>query len=412
MLSQKFVERCKRPGRYRDSVIAGLLLQITDSGAKSWILRYQLNHREHMLGLGSAATFTLKEARERGRAARQLLADRIDPVQSKHSAKQAAKLAEQRKLTFAEAAQKYFDQNADKWRNTKHRQQFLGSLRAIAFPTIGGMDVAAIDTAAVLRVLDVIWNTKSITADRVRSRIEAVIDWAVVRGHRLPGTNPAAWKNHLDQVLPAPRKVAPVVHHKAMPYTEVPAFMVELREQQSSAARALEYLIYTAARSGEVLGATWSEIDFDNKMWVVPGNRMKSGREHRQPLSDAALDLLRKLPREAGNPHVFIGDRTGSGLTAMALWLLMERMGKRGIATVHGFRSAFSDWAHEQTAHSAHTIEISLAHSVGPATERAYRRGPMLAKRVKLMNDWAKYCATPARAKAGGNVVAINERRR
>jgi integrase len=410
MLSQKFVERCKRPGRYRDSVIAGLLLQITDSGAKSWILRYQLNHCEHMLGLGSAATFTLKEARERGRAARQLLADGVDPVSIKRAERAAAAAAAAKAMTFERATLAYISQHETKWRSTDYRNEVLATLKKYAFPVLGIMDVSSIDLPHVLRVIEPHWKTKTITMDRLRGRIENVLAYATARKHR-SGDNPAAW-SLLSQILPPPRKVAPVAHHKAMPYTEVPAFMVELREQQGSAARALEYLIYTAARSGEVLGATWSEIDLDNKMWVVPGNRMKSGREHRQPLSDAAIELLRKLPREAGNDHVFIGGRTGSGLTVMALWLLMERMGKRGIATVHGFRSAFSDWAHEQTAHSAHSIEVSLAHSVGPATERAYRRGPMLAKRVKLMNDWAKYCATPARAKAGGNVVAISGGRR
>jgi integrase len=405
MLTAKRVERNKKPGRYRCGLVKGLLLQISDAGAKSWVLRYERHGRERMMGLGSASEFTLKEARERARAARQLLADGIDPLTQKRAAKEAARLAEQRRLTFGEAAQRYFDQNESKWRSASHREQFLSSLRAFA-SALAGMDVTAIGTADVLRVLDPIWKTKTETASRVRNRIEAVIDWAVVRGHRPPGTNPARWKGHLDQVLPAPRKVAPIVHHKAMAYAAVPSFAAELAKRQSSAARALQFLILMAARSGEVLGAQWSEIDFDSKTWIIPGHRMKGGREHRQPLSEAALDLLRALPREDGNPFLFVGGRTGSGLTNMSLFLLMGRLGLSGVATVHGFRSAFSDWAHERTSHSAHTIELSLAHRVGNETERAYRRTDMIAKRRQLMEAWARFCVSPS-AKAGGDVVAL-----
>jgi integrase len=412
MLTAKLIERTTTPGRYRDGDVRGLYLQISARGAKSFVLRYERHGKERMMGLGSAAEFTLKQARERALAARRLLADGIDPLATKRADQQAAKLAEQRKLTFRQAASRYFDQNENKWRNAKHRAQFLTSLSAHVFPTIGDMDVAAIETADVLRALEKgdFWRSKTITADRVRTRIEAVIDWAVVRGHRPTGTNPARWKGHLDQVLPPSRKIAPVAHHKAMPYTEVPAFMAELRAQQGSAARALEYLILTASRSGEVLGAQWSEIDFANGVWTVPGQRMKGGREHRQPLSDAAIALLRSLPRETGNGYVFIGGRADSGLTVMALWLLMERMGLRGTATVHGFRSAFSDWAHERTSHSAHTIEISLAHSVGSETERAYRRTDMVAKRRQLLESWAKFLTTKPLAKDADVVVPMRER--
>jgi integrase len=412
-LTAKAVERWRTQGRHPDGTVPGLYLQISDTGAKSFVLRYQLNKQpERMLGLGSASTLTLKQARKRARDARLLLLDRIDPIDHKRAAQQAAKLAEQRKLTFAEAARLYFDQNESKWRNANHREQFLNSLQTLAFPAIGGMDVAEVQTGDVLRVLDPIWKTKTTTADRVRNRIEAVIDWAVVRGHRPPGTNPAAWKNHLDQVLPAVHKVAPVVHHAAMPYADVPDFMTKLRANQSIAARALEFLIYTAARSGEVRDAKWSEIDLDSKTWIVPGERMKGGREHRQPLSEAAIELLRSLPHEDGNPFLFVGGRAGSGLTNMALFELMGRMGLRGVATVHGFRSSFSDWAHECTSHSSHTIELSLAHAVGAATERAYRRGDMVAKRARLMNDWAKYCtSTPAKVAEGDNVTPIGAAR-
>jgi integrase len=335
-----------------------------------------------------------------------LLADGVDPLDNKRANKQAAKLAEARKLTFREAAQRYFDQHESKWRNATHREAFLGTLGLHVFPVLGDMDVALIDTPDVLRALEPIWKTKSITADRTRNRIEAVIDWAVVRGHRPPGTNPARWKGHLDQVLPAAREMAPVEHHAAMDYRQLPVFMAELRRQDGTVARALEFLVHTAARSSEVLGATWDEID--GETWIIPGGRMKSGREHRVPLTPATLDLLKKLPREAGNPFIFIGSRSGAGLHKMILPRVLDRMGQRGVITVHGFRSTFSNWCHEQTAHSAHTIEISLAHNVGTEVERAYRRTDMLAKRRQLMEAWSRYCMSPAKAgKAGGDVVTL-----
>lgn len=412
MLTAHRVERTSTPGRYRDGEVKGLLLQISESGAKSWVLRYELNGRERMMGLGSAAIFNLKEARERARSARQLLVDGVDPLATKRAAKAAAKAAAEKALTFGEAAERYFNQHQAKWKNAKHRDQFLASLNTYASP-IAEMDVAAITLADVLRCIEPHWNTKSITMDRVRNRIEAVLDWAVVRGHRPPGTNPARWKNHLDQVLATPRKIAPVRHHAAMAYDELPAFMQRLREQQGSAARALALLILTAGRMSEALGATWDEIDFKSAMWTVPPERMKTSKEHRVPLSPEVIKLLRDLPREDGNPYVFIGPKPGSGLSKMAVQHLIRRLIPDGSATTHGFRSSFSDWAHERTAYSSHTIEISLSHKVGSDVERAYRRGPMLAKRVKLMADWARFCSTPpTRAKGkDGNVVAIRARR-
>jgi len=408
MLTQRTADREHKPGRYRDGLVRGLLLQVSSNGAKSWVLRYERNGIERMMGLGSASDFSLKDARERARQARQLLADGVDPLAAKQADRQATRLAEARKLTFREAAQRYFDQHESKWHSVKHRDAFLGTLGLHAFPTLGNIDVAAIDTPDVLRALEPIWNTNAITADRIRNRIEAVIDWAIVRNHRPPGTNPARWKGHLDQVLPAARKVAPVVHHAAMDYRELPQFMKELRHEDGSGPRALEFLILTAARTGEVMGATWNEIDLDEATWVIAAERMKGRREHRVPLSPAAIDLLKKLPREKGNPFVFVGRRAGTGLSHIALPWTMERMGLKGAATVHGFRSTFSNWCHEQTAHSAHTIEISLAHNVGTEVERAYRRTDMINKRRQLMEAWSRYCTSPAKAgKAGGDVITL-----
>ncbi len=410
MLTAKKVERTKTPGRYRDGLIPGLMLQISESGAKSWILRYELRGRERMLGLGSATAFNLKEARERARSARQLLADGVDPLDVKRERQAEAKLAAAKKLTFAEAAERYFNQHQSKWINATHRDQFLASLRVYAFPVLGGMDVAAIQLADVLRAIEPIWTTKTVPADRVRNRIENTLDWCVVRGHRPPGTNPARWKGHLDQVLPAARQVAPRGHHVAIAYSALPSFMVELRQQEGIAARALEFLILTAARRGEALGARWEEIDFASATWIVPAHRMKAKREHRVPLSSTVLDLLRTLPREDGNPYLFIGVRAGQAVGDQALARVLKRMGHDNI-TVHGMRSAFSDWAHEQTAHANHTIELALAHNVGNEVERAYRRGPMVAKRARLMTDWAKYCATPPVTQTGADVVPIGGRK-
>lgn len=412
MLTAKKVERTKEPGRYRDGLVKGLLLQISESGAKSWLLRYELHGRERMMGLGPAADFNLKEARERARSARQLLADGVDPLDVKRQRRAQAEAAAAKALSFREAAQRYFDQHERKWKNASHRDQFLSSLKSYAFPVLGGMDVATIALADVLRCIEPHWTTKSVTADRVRNRIEAVLDWAVVRGHRPPGTNPAKWKGHLDQVLPPARKVAPIAHHAAMDYRELPSFMAALREcEDSVAGRALEFTVLTAARTGEVLGAKWSEISFAEPIWIVPPGRMKAGKEHRVPLSPQAISLLRRLPTESGNEHVFIGRKPGAGLAGTVMSRLMHRMG-HGDVTVHGFRSAFSDWAHEATAHANHTIELSLAHRIGNEVEKAYRRGDMLAKRVRLMADWAKYCSSPpAQAKAGDVVVSIGRAR-
>jgi len=410
MLTAKRVERLKKPGRYGCGLVKGLLLQITDTGAKSWVLRYELRGREHWMGLGSASVFTLKEARERARQARQLLADRIDPLAGKRAAEEAKRLQEARRLSFAEAAQQYFDQHESKWRNAHHRNQFLITLKAFVFSTLGDMDVAAIDTPDVLRALEPIWKTKSITADRTRSRIEQIIDWAIVRGHRPPGTNPARWKNHLSEVLPPPRKLAPIEHHRAMDYRQLPAFMAQLRQQDGVAARALEFLILTAARSGEVIGATWDEIDFASKTWIIPAHRMKGHREHRVPLSPAAIDLLRKLPRDGGRGLVFVARQSGNALNKMELPRVMDRLGQKGVTTVHGFRSSFRDWAGETTAFAHDICEAALAHSRGDATVQAYARGDLFTKRRALMQEWARYCLSP-KATVSGDVVALRRPR-
>jgi integrase len=394
----------KKPGRYRDSLVRGLLLVVVSEKAASWQLRFELGGKERWMGLGSAREFTLKEARERALAARQRLADKVDPLAERKAARTAAALAAAKVISFEEAATAYFDQHERKWKNGRHRAQFLSSLRLHAFPVIGKLPVSAIDTSLVLKVIEPIWPTTTETANRVRNRIETILDWATVRGHR-SGDNPARWRGHISEVLPARAALRKTNHHPALPFNDLPAFLVALRGRAGIAARALEFLILTAARTGEVVGARWEEIDFGTATWTIPAGRMKGGREHRVPLAPRAVELLKSMFVEEGNPFVFIGS-PGRGLSSVALAQVLQRMGLGKAITVHGFRSTFSDWAHEQTAFANHVIELSLAHTVGSGVERAYRRGDLLDKRRKLLEAWSEYCSAP---KAAGEVIALRK---
>jgi integrase len=392
ILTAKRVEKLQRPGRYRDGLTTGLYLQISARGAKSWVLRFELHGRERMMGLGPLSAFSLKEARARARAARQQLVDGIDPLQAKVEARAAAALSAARRLTFREAAEQFVSHHRAEWRSLGHGKTFVATLRDYAFPVLGSMDAAAIATDDILRAIEPIWQTKTSTAKRTLNRIEMILSWAMARGHRPAGLNPARWRGHLDQVLPAPQKIARPQRFAALPYKELPAFMAQLRACEGLAARALELTILTAARSGEVFGATWSEFDLDAGFWVIPASRMKGGREHRVPLSGPALALLKDLPREEGNAHVFIGAQEGRGLDKNSMTRVLAHLGHAGM-TVHGFRSTFSDFAHERTAHSNHEIELSLAHSIGTAVEQSYRRSDLFDKRRQLIEAWAKFCA-------------------
>ena len=305
-------------------------------------------------------------------------------------------------MTFKEASEAYNALHEQKWRNEKHRKQFLASLACYAYPVLGNTPVASIDTAAVLRVVEPIWLSKTETASRVRGRIEGVLDWATVRGHR-SGDNPARWKGHLAGVLPPPSAVARSTHYPALPWRQVAGFMAELRMREDVPARALEFTILTAARTGEVVGARWSEIDLETNAWIIPAARMKSRREHRVPLSARAIEILLGLSREDGNSHIFIGARTGAGLGNMAMPDVLQQMDQKNV-TVHGFRSTFRDWAAEATAHQNHVVEQALAHTIGNAVEAAYRRGDLFEKRRHLMNDWAQFCGRPT----SGSVVRLH----
>jgi integrase len=406
-LTVKRIARLKGPGRFPDGNRSNLYLQITPAGSRSWVFIYMRNGRTRYMGLGPLHTVTLAEARERARRARLQLLDGSDPLAAREAERAQRAAAEAKRLTFAEAAQRYNDQHESSWKNRKHADQFLSSLRTYAFPVIGNVDVASIDTALVLRVIEPIWNTKTTTANRVRSRIESVLDWAAVRSHRV-GDNPARWRGHLDQVLPSKNAVARPVHHPALPYAELPAFMAKLRARAGVSPRALEFLILTAARTAEVTGATWDEIDLEAATWTVPAGRMKGGREHRIPLSSAVIQLLKALPCETDNAFIFIGGQKGGGLSGMGMSGVLQRMGYRDI-TVHGFRSTFRDWAAETSRYPNHVLEQALAHSIG-AIEGAYRRSDLFGPRTRLMEEWARYCASPAPG-ASGEVVPLRRGR-
>lgn len=406
-LSATKVNKIVKPGRYGDG--GGLWLQVTETQrkdgpaiAKSWLFRYMLNGKARQMGLGAVHTVSLAEARERARAARALLLDGIDPIDHKDAQRQQAIAEAVERITFKDAADKYITAHKAGWRNEKHAEQWRATLQSYAYPVIGGMAVAAVDTAHVLEVLEPIWTTKTETASRVRGRIEAVLDWAKARRYR-KGENPARWRGHLDKLLPAPSKVRRVKHRTALPYVEVPGFMERLRDNDSVSAKALEFTILTAARTGETIGARWSEIDIDAKLWIVPGERTKSGREHRVPLTDRAIEILASVPREEGNDHVFIGARKAKGLSNMSMLELLRGMVENGL-TVHGFRSSFRDWAAEQTNFPRELAEAALAHVLSDKTEAAYQRGDLLAKRRRMMEAWARYCASPPK---NGDVVLM-----
>jgi integrase len=405
MLTQRKVERAK-PGRYSDG--HGLYLIVHNSNNKSFAFRFERDGHERWMGLGPCHTVDLKRARSKAREARLLLLENIDPLDHRDAERAKLKAAKAKQITFAEAAQKYFDQHETKWRNRVHREQWLTTLKTYAFPVFGDMPVAEIDTAMVLKAIEPHWLTKTETMSRTRGRIESVLDWCTVRSYR-GGDNPARWKGHLAEVLPKRSQVAKVEHHPALHYTEVGAFMMKLRQREGTAARALEFLILACARTSEVLGAHWDdEIDLANKMWTVPAGRMKAGIEHRVALSQRTIELLRSLPTEDGNPYVFIGSRPGTGLSTASLTQTLRRMG-HGNITVHGFRSTFRDWAAETTNFPNHVVEMMLAHAVGDKVEAAYRRGDLLAKRKQLAEAWAKYCDTPSTVGTGA-VVPIRKR--
>lgn len=399
-LSALEVNRLTTAGYHFVGGVAGLALQVSPSGARSWILRATVGTKRRDMGLGGFPDVTLAGAREAARIARDKIKQGIDPVEDAKAKRSALAAAQASALTFSDAAAKYIAANEAGWKNAKHAGQWTSTLETYAYPSIGKIQVSAIETQHIVGILEPIWKTKTETASRLRGRIEAVLDWAKVRGYR-KGDNPARWKGHLDHILPARAKVQKVKHHTALDYREVGAFMATLKGLDGMGARALEFAILTAARSGEVRGATWAEIDERASVWTIPAERMKADKEHRIPLTAPALELLRKLPKIEGSNLIFPSAKN-TALSDMTLTAVLRRI--EIPVTAHGFRSTFRDWAGETTAYPREVIEHALAHQLKDKAEAAYARGTLFEKRRRLMDDWAKHCTTIA---VSGSVTPI-----
>lgn len=407
------VDRLKALGLHADG--GGLYLQIKAAGARSWIFRYRTGGRTtpRDMGLGSAADVSLADARRKADSYRDALRDGIDPIDARKRADAAAVMDAAKAIRFKDCATAYIASQKDGWRNTKHAAQWTATLEAYAYPIIGKLPVADIGIEHVLKVLEqtcddvkgkpTLWKGKTETASRVRGRIESVLDWAAARKYR-GSENPARWRGNLDKLLPKKSKVRRVTHHAALPYAEVGAFVRDLQGKDGFAARALEFLILTTARTGEVTGARWGEIDLEGQLWTVPADRIKGGKMHRVPLSPRAVAILKELGRGADDAFVFPGGKDGKPLSENALLALLKRM-ERDDLTSHGFRSTFRDWAAEQTNYPREAAEMALAHVVSDKVEAAYRRGDLFEKRRRLMEDWANYCGTVAKA---GSVIPMN----
>jgi integrase len=397
--------RNAKPGMHADG--GGLWLQASkgDGGTlrRSWIFRYAVDGRERKMGLGSLNTISLAEARQKAAECRKLRYESVDPIEHRDAKKRAAAVATAKSIIFAKAAERYIGSHRAGWRNVKHASQWENTINTYANPVIGNLPINAVDVALVMKVLEPIWTEKPETASRLRGRIEAVLDWAVAHKFRSEGPNPARWRGHLDKLLAPRRKIRRVRHFSALPYSEIGDFMTALRVQDSAAARALEFAILTAARTGEVIGARWEEFDLEAGLWTVPGERMKAGKEHRVPLSGVALAVIQMMYAHRRGLYVFPGDREGKPLSSVALLLTLRRMGRSDL-TAHGFRSTFRDWAAECTNFPRDACELALAHAIGDKVEEAYRRGDLFEQRRRLMQAWEIACAGSPRE---ANVVPI-----
>jgi|RhiMetdeSRZDD1v2_1073273.scaffolds.fasta_scaffold16387_1 integrase len=385
-LSAAKVEKTKSPGRYGDG--RGLWLHVGPTGTKSWVLRYMRNGTAREMGLGPVHLVGLADARTRAREARRLILEGIDPIEARQAARDAQRIDAGAAMTFKSAAAAYLATHEAGWRNAKHRQQWRNTLKQYAFPGLGKRPVAAIDGALVSATLALIWRKKPETASRVKQRIERIVRWV---------------KNGMP--LPVPGKTKRVKHHSAMKWAALPEFVGELRSRDGISARALEFLILCATRTSETIGARWDEINFSEKTWTIPAQRMKAGKQHRVPLSDRAIEILQTIPREAGSEFVFAGGKAKQPLSNMALLELLR--GMRPGLTVHGFRSAFKDWCAETTNYPNIVSEAALAHTIPDRVEAAYRRGELFDKRRRLMRDWARFVSQPP---AAGDVVPLRAR--
>ena len=406
-LSALKVDRLKEPGMYSDG--GGLYLQVTGDGKKhvnkSWLFQFKVNGRERQMGLGPLHTFSLADARQKALECRKLRHEGIDPIDARRAARGLAAAESAKAMTFKACAEAYIEAHKAGWRNAKHIDQWGSTLAAYAYPVFGNMSVQAVDVALVTKVIEPIWNTKTETASRLRGRIESILDWATVRGHRR-GDNPARWRGHLENLLPKRSRVAGIEHHTALPYQEIGAFMLALRAQEGTGARALEFTILTAARTGETIGATFEEINEDVTVWTVPAKRMKiKTQDHRVPLSPAAAGVAKTMSAARAGEFIFPGRKAKKPMSNMAMAKVLERMGRDDI-TVHGFRATFKTWATEMSSFPREVIEKALAHALESKVEAAYSRGDLFEKRRLLMEAWADYCAKPASA-ADAKVVPI-----
>ena len=390
------VTKLSKPGLYGDG--GGLTLQITPAGVKSWLHRYMIDGKSFAMGLGPTHTVDLAEARRKALEGRRLLLDGVNPLLARNQQQVAAKLAETNMMTFDQCAEAYIQAKKPSWKNAKHAKQWSSTLKTYASPVFGAAPVADVDTGLVVKCLAPIWESKTETATRVRGRIESVLGWATTSGYRT-GENPARWKGHLENLLATISKVRRTKNHPALPWQQAGAFVHALRARAGVAARALEFLVLTACRSGEVRGALWAEFDLDGRLWTIPAARMKGAREHQIPLSDPAVRILAALSKDSD--IVFPGTK-GQALSDMSLTAVVRRMGGRhdwvdadgARVTVHGFRTTFRMWAAEMTNYPREVAEHSLAHQLPDAVERAYQRGSQFTKRTSLMSDWAVYCST------------------
>lgn len=386
-LSAAAVRHLKTPGFHSVGGVPGLALKVTDAGARSWVLRIKIGDRRRDMGLGAFPGVPLAKAWEKARNARDQVEAGTDPILERERLKSALRAKQASVVTFKEAAEKFIASKRVEWKNAKHGKQWRATLEQYVYPVIGALHVGDVEQSHVLGILEPIWTTKTETASRLRGRIENVLDWATARGHRT-GVNPAQWRGRLDKLLAAPSRVAKVEHHPAVPIDEAPAFYAALRDREGMGARALEFVLLTAARSGEARGATWSEVDLDRALWVVPAARMKGKAEHRVPLSPIAVSLLRGVPRIEGCDLVFPG-AGGRQLSDMALTGVMRRMELKAVP--HGLRSTFRDWVAERTDFPGDLAEKALAHTLDSKTEAAYRRGDMMERRAAMMAAWEKY---------------------
>ncbi|WP_404295637.1 tyrosine-type recombinase/integrase [Halomonas sp.] len=415
------VRRMTEPGTYAVGGCAGLMLVVKPKGGRSWILRVRVGDNRRDFGLGGFPTVPLGEARAKARALRDKLAEGIDPVAERQAAKAAHVAAQAKRLTLREAAEQYHSAKEGEFSNAKHRKDWLASLKRYAFIHIGDVAVADVELPHVLKALEPIWETRTETATRVRQRLESVLAWATVRGYR-QGDNPARWRGNLDAVLAKPSKVGKGKRHfPALPWQRVPEFTADLRTREGMGARALEFAILTAARSGEIRGATWDEIDLAAKVWEVPGHRMKAGKPHRVPLCPDAVALLESLPRMEGQALVFPAMR-GEKISDVTILATVKRMNASKLkaggeqytdpndgrpVVPHGFRSSFKDWARSRSTFPDEVSELALAHVNSDATRAAYARDELIPQRAKLMKAWGAFCREPA--KAGASVTPIRQ---